>query len=303
MSTNAIVTISNLDINKVTFGDIRPNKAGGKSVPIKYGGQNLQIRIPKTTYPMGVKAKENDNGTSYTMALTLKGCDPYARDHATSEAVEFGNFYNFLLDLQEKLVQTALANSVKWWGKARSETGIRETMKQMLNPSVEKVNGAWVPSGKYPPSLFMKVPVYNGEVSMDVVDSTGKHVEVDTSNIVDHFPKRVEASIVVSPSIYVSGQSFGVTWRISFARISPPQRMTAADVFADELNEETTETGGFASLEEMNNYYGLTQDTPVQQKQVEQEEVTRPMTPPQEKESPQAPPPAPKSNRRRQQAV
>lgn len=302
MSTNAIVTISNLDINKVTFGDVRPNKAGGKSVPVKYGGQNLQIRIPKTTYPMGVKVKESVNGTSYTMALTLKGCDPFAKERATSEAIEFGNFYNFLLDLQEKLFKTAQANSVKWWGKTRSEEGLLESMKQVLNPSVEKVNGAWVPSGKYPPSLFMKVPVYNGEVSMDVVDSTGKHVEVDLGNITQHFPKRVEASIVVSPNVYISGNGFGITWRISFVRISPPQHMSAADVFADELNEETTETGGFASLEEMNNYYGLTQDAPVQQKHVEQEEVTRPVTPPPQ-ETPQAPPPAPKSKSRRQQAV
>lgn len=295
MSTNAIVTISNLDINKVSFGDIRPNRGGGKSVPIKYGGQNLQIRIPKTTYPMGVKAKETDNGTSYTMALTLKGCDPFAKDRAGAEATEFGNFYNFLLDLQEKLVQTALSNSVKWWGKARSETGIRETMKQMLNPSVEKQNGAWVPSGKYPPSLFMKVPVYDGNVSMDVVDSSGKHVEVDTANITEHFPKRTEASIVVSPSIYVSGQSFGVTWRISFARISPPQRMTAADVFADELDEEKP-SASLENAEDLINSY--TVQAPQEQ---EQEEVTRPVTPPQPTQ--QSAPQAPKANRRRQAAV
>jgi hypothetical protein len=299
MSTNAIVTISNLDINKVTFGDVRPNKAGGKSVPVKYGGQNLQIRIPKTTYPMGVKVKESQNGTSYTMALTLKGCDPFAKERATSEAGEFGNFYNFLLDVQDKLFKTAQANSVKWWGKSRSEEGLLESMKQVLNPSVEKVNGAWVPSGKYPPSLFMKVPVYNGEVSMDVVDASGKHVEVDLSNITQHFPKRVEASIVVSPNVYISGNGFGITWRISFVRISPPQHMSAADVFADELSEETTGASGFESVEEMNNYYGLTQDAPAPQ---QQEEVTRPVTPPSQ-ETPQAPPPAPKSNRRRQAAV
>ena len=48
MATIAIVPSSNLDINKVTFGDIRLNKAGGKSVPIKYNGQPLQIRLDKT---------------------------------------------------------------------------------------------------------------------------------------------------------------------------------------------------------------------------------------------------------------
>jgi hypothetical protein len=112
-------------------------------------------------------------------------------------------------------------------------------MKQFISPSVEKVNGEWVPSGKYPPSFRMKVPVYDGQVSMDVADSTGKPVLVDLENISAIFPKRVEASIVVTPSVYVSGQGFGVTWRITHARVAPPQRLTAAQVFADEIEEET----------------------------------------------------------------
>jgi hypothetical protein len=88
----------------------------------------------------------------------------------------------------------------------------------------------------------MKVPVYDGRVAMDVVDSTGKAVDVNIENIQEIFPKRVEASVVVTPSVYVSGQGFGVTWRVSFARVSPPQRLTAAQVFADELEEDEGET-------------------------------------------------------------
>jgi hypothetical protein len=84
----------------------------------------------------------------------------------------------------------------------------------------------------------MKVPVYDGRVAMDVVDSTGKAVDVTVENIQEIFPKRVEASVVVTPSVYVSGQGFGITWRVSFARVSPPQRLTAAQVFADELDED-----------------------------------------------------------------
>jgi hypothetical protein len=64
-------------------------------------------------------------------------------------------------------------------------------------------------------------------------------VEVTVDNIQSVFPKRVEASVVVSPSIYVSGQGFGVTWRVSYAKVAPPQRTTAADVFRDEIEQET----------------------------------------------------------------
>jgi len=238
MATNAIVSVSNLDISKVTFGEIRQNKAGGKTVPIKYNGQSLMIRLPKVSYPMGVAVRETDNGTNYTLMATLKGCDPFVKERAGTDAGELGSLYNFLLDITARLLETATTNSSKWFGKARSRDVLQDVMKQSISPSVEKVNGEWVPTGKYPPSLRMKVPVYDGRVAMDVVDSTGKAVDVTVDNIQEIFPKRVEASVVVTPSVYVSGQGFGVTWRVSFARVSPPQRLTAAQVFADELDED-----------------------------------------------------------------
>jgi hypothetical protein len=120
-------------------------------------------------------------------------------------------------------------------------------MKAVLNPSVEKVDGEWKPTGKYPPSLRMKIPVYetvkgneDWKVSMDFVDMNGKPLEVDTDNLAQIFPKRSEASVVVVPSVYVSGQGFGVTWRVKYARVSPPTRMTAADVFKDEIEQENS---------------------------------------------------------------
>jgi hypothetical protein len=284
MSTIAIVSSSNLDINKVSFGDIRLNKAGGKSVPIKYNGQPLQIRLDKTVYPMGVRVTENENGTTYNMSLTLKGCDPYAKERAGAEAGSVGTLYNFLQDLQKKILDTAETNSTKWFGKSRSRSVLEDTMKQFISPSVEKVNNEWVASGKYPPSLKMKVPVYDGRVAMDVTDSYGKPVEVTTDNIKTVFPSRVEASVVVSPGIYVSGQGFGVTWRVSYAKVSPPQRTTAADIFRDEIEQEVNTATA----------------VPIEETEVEQEEISVPMM----EETPTAPPtPAPaasaQKNRRR----
>lgn len=284
MATIAIVSSSNLDINKVSFGDIRLNKAGGKSVPIKYNGQPLQIRLEKTAYPMGVRVTETENGTTYNMSLTLKGCDPYAKERAGPEAGSIGTLYNFLQELQKKILDTAEANSSKWFGKTRSRSVLEDTMKQFISPSVEKVNNEWVASGKYPPSLKMKVPVYDGRVAMDVTDSYGKPVEVTPDNIKQIFPPRVEASVVVSPGIYVSGQGFGVTWRVSYAKVSPPQRTTAADIFRDEIEQEVNTTTA----------------VPIEETEVEQEEVSVPMM----EETPTAPPtPAPVQKNRRRAAV
>lgn len=290
MSTNAIISQNNLDVNKITFGDIRMNKAGGKSIPIKYNGQNLQIRLEKTTYFQGVNVKETPNGTSYEMKISLRNCDPYAKNRAGPEVGSVGNLYNFLLDLQEKVIQEGVKNSKKWFGKDRSESLVRETMKLFLSPSVERVNGEWVPSGKYPPGLKMKVGVYDGRVAMDVTDHQGKPIAVDVDNITEVFPKRVDASVVVAPSIYVTGTGFGVTWRVTFAKVSPPQRLTAADVFKDEIEEESRAPASAAPA------YEFAEETTTEQPQ-EEEEVSVPFV-----EQTPAPAPAPaaasKSRRR-----
>lgn len=290
MSTTAIVPQNNLNYTLVSFGDVRPNKAGGKSIPIKYNGQNLQIRLEKTTYPMGVNIRENENGTTYTMSLSLRGCDAYAKERAGADAGSTGTLYNFLQDLQEGVLQHSAKNSKKIFGKDRSLEVLRDTMKSFISPSVEKVNGEWVPTGKYPPSLKMKVPVYSGEVAMDVTDHLGKRVEMDIGNLATVFPKRCEASIVVTPSIYVTGTGFGVTWRISYAKVSPPTRMTAADVFKDEIEEEIRAPAAalppFVSPE----------DAAIEEEHAEEDEVTVPLA--------VAPAPAPAAaNRRRVKAA
>ena len=292
MSTTAIVPQNNLNFSLVSFGEVRANKAGGKSIPIKYNGQNLQIRLEKAMYPMGVNIRENENGTTYTMSVSLRGCDAYAKERASAEQGSTGTLYNFLLDLQEGVLQHCAKNSKKIFGKDRSLEVLRDTMKAFLSPSVEKVNGEWVPTGKYPPSLKMKVPVYSGEVAMDVTDHLGKRVEIDLDNLATVFPKRCEASIVVTPSIYITGTGFGVTWRITYAKVSPPQRLTAADVFKDEIEEEIRAPAAAPAPA----VFVSPEDQALEEETAEHEEVSVPLV----AAPAPAPTPAPAANRRRQ---
>ena len=257
MSVNAIINAANLDINKVSFGDIRVSKTNGsKSVPIKYNGQNFQMRIPKLQYPMGVSIKETENGINYTMLASLRGCDSYAKERAPTDAGEIGQMYNFLKDLEEKVIKTAVEKSTSWFGRARKEDVLRDSMKTLVSPSVEKQGAEWVPNGKYPPSFRMKVPVYDGKVNMDAVDMANRPIPLTTDNLETVFPKRMEARFIVSPSIYVSGQGFGVTWRISYAQVSAQQRVTAAQVFeaeedaGDEEQEKPTVAQLLAAFKE-----------------------------------------------------
>jgi hypothetical protein len=285
MSVNAIVNVNTLDINQISFGDLRTNKNNGsKSVPIRYNNQNLQLRIPKMRYAMGINIKESENGTNYSMMASLDGCDKFAKERAPADSGEVGQLYNFLKDLEEKLLKTSVEKSAQWFGRVRKEDVLRDSMKAFVSPSVDKVDGAWVPNGKWPPSFRMKVPVWDGKVSMEAVDSTGRTIALTTENLAQVFPKRMEARFVVSPSVYVSGQGFGVTWRISFAQVLPSQRTTAAAAFAD-VQEEPQEDEETEEAEQ------------VQKAEIPMDDQ-RPATPPAQVAAPPSAPPK-VANRRR----
>lgn len=242
MSTNAIISTRNLDINRVTF--VQGNAKAGRipSINIKYDGQNIGLRLPRLAFPFGVSSGLNKDGPpSYTLSGPLKGCDPYGKDRGDS-STEMGQFYNFLLDLQEKIVQAAVENSVKWFGKKRSEQLIRESMKPLMRLHMTDQDGEKVPSGKYPPNITLKIPVYEGRVNVDIVDSRGNPIYVNPASLETTFSKGVEANIAVNASIYVmAGGGFGVTWRVTHAQVFQQARVTSKSIFSDSIEDADVE--------------------------------------------------------------
>jgi len=240
MSTSAIVSVRNIDINQVSF-HIGQAKAGrNPPIAIRYAGQNLQLRLPRMKFPFGVSEFENEqsDSKSYSLLGTLTGCDSYGKDRV-NETDDLTRLYNFILNLEDKIIASAVEGSVKWFGKKRSEEAIRDGFKRLLVISADKVDGERKPNGKYAPNLKIKVPVYDNRVNVDVVDNRGNPVTVYPNSLKSVFPPQVEANLVVSGSIYtMTGGGFGVTWRLVYAQTFPQQRVTAASVFADEIENE-----------------------------------------------------------------
>lgn len=245
MSTSAIVSVRNIDVNQISFVVGVPKNGRNASIAIKYAGQNLQLRLPRMKFPGGVLVRETEqnDAKTYTLIGSLNGCDTYGKDRAP-ETDDVGRFYNFLLDLENKIIASAVEGSVKWFGKKRSEEAIRDGFKKLMRLSVDKVDGEYIPNGKYPPSVTVKVPVYDNRVNTEVVDNRGNPLTVYPNSLPTVFPKGVEANLVVGASIYtIAGGGFGVTWRLSYAQTFPQQRMTAASVFADDIENGDDEAG------------------------------------------------------------
>jgi len=240
------INVRNLKADNVSFVVGQAKTGRNPGINFKYEGQNLQVLVPRIAFPGGILVRDGESGTtSYTLIGSMKGCDPYGKDHASDAEGDIGRFYNFLVDLDERVIQQAVENSVKWFGKKRSEEAIRDSYKKIVSVSVDKVDGEYIPNGKYPPSFRVKVPVYDNKVSTEIVDGSRNPVYATPASLVSIFPKGVEVNMVISGSIYViAGGSFGVTWRLNSAQVFPRAKITARDIFAaedDVPEEELTE--------------------------------------------------------------
>jgi hypothetical protein len=249
MSTNAIVNASNATIAQVSFTEAKRNKQGGLGVSFKYDNQNFALRLPRMAFPGGLLQREDEKSgnVSYSLIGSLKGCDPYAKARSTGDD-DMSKLYNFLLDLQEKLIQTATENSSKWFGKKRGEESIRDSFNErsILSVSSDKNGDEYVPNGKYPPSFRLKIPVYDGRIAMDAVDASTKPIFLTLDSLRSVFPKGVAANLIVSGSVYIIGQSFGVTWKVTLAQVFPQTRLTAASAFEAVPDEEAAEDSATA---------------------------------------------------------
>lgn len=235
MSTRPI-SIRSIDVSRVAFTLGKKVNNRAPSINFKYNDNNLQILVPRIGFPGGVLIRDGESGnTSYTLIGSMKGCDTYAKEHAPESVGDIGKFYNFLIDMDELIIKTAVEKSKEWFGKTRSIEAIRDSYKRIVSVSVDKVDGEYVPNGKYPPSFRVKVPVYDNKVSTEIVDASRDPVYATPVSLTSVFPKGVEVNMVISGSIYViAGGSFGVTWRLNSAQVFHRAKITARDIFADE---------------------------------------------------------------------
>lgn len=247
MASNVSVTARNFTPSKISFV---PGIAKNNRVPpinMKYGDDEksksfFQILLPQSTVRLLTRADDKTGETSYTLSYTLTGCDNYGRDRG-DDSSEMGKLYNSLLDLEEMVVKAAVDNSVKWFGKKRGEEGIRESFKKIVRVSSDRIDGESVPNGKYPPSWWIKIPVYDGKVSIDkegVVDNRGNPVYVTPESLLNVFPNNGQAKLAVTGNVYVmAGGGFGVTWKLRAAQVFPSSRVKAADLFGTSEDSET----------------------------------------------------------------
>ena len=76
-STGEVVLAKNFDITKLSFGQVKQQTTGGKTIFISYNGNPLYIQTPEMKTPFGVSLWPGENGgpDKYSFDLSFDGMD------------------------------------------------------------------------------------------------------------------------------------------------------------------------------------------------------------------------------------
>ena len=115
----SIIKAINLDLNKVSFSDVKTDNHGRKMVYVNYNGGKILVQTPKMYVPNGIKRWRKKDATdnkddSFELELSFGG-----EDKEDKNSLEIRDFHNKLEQFDELVKQTIMAKSKEWLGKQK----------------------------------------------------------------------------------------------------------------------------------------------------------------------------------------
>ena len=232
------VKAENLDVSKVEFSEVKVMNNGGKTVYVNYGGQSIFLQTPEMEIPWDsgdfIPNDKDPNSGKYNIKVSLKDMENNPQVKA---------FHDSLLALDDKLKETAVANSVAWFKKKNMPMdSVENAYTPMIKVSTDKETGE--PDGKYPPQFQFKIVQYDGEVKckcfkygekaeMNVNDKSGEDYvklgivrpfeERMTTKHEGVFKRGTQVKMVLRcKGVYLINGRFGCTWQAEQIRIRAP---------------------------------------------------------------------------------
>jgi hypothetical protein len=115
----SIIKAVNLDLNKISFSDVKTDNHGRKMVYVNYNGGKIMVQTPKMYVPNGIKRWRKKDATdnkddSFELELSFGG-----EDKEDKNSVEIRDFHEKLEQFDSLVKNTIMAKSKEWLGKPK----------------------------------------------------------------------------------------------------------------------------------------------------------------------------------------
>ena len=216
---SSVCLYSAFDATTLQFSPLEKNKKGGKIVNLFTTSGNEKKRIvmqtPTLAVPFGVTPyQEATTGEiqSYSIDVSFRNAETDPR---------IAEFLARMRQMDDVLLDTAVARSKEWLGKSMSKDLVQEFLRKLVKDPANK---------QYPPVMKIKVPVVNGEPTAQFYDENRQPVGID------YITKgcTIKMILELSPSVWFVNKNFGVTWRLLQAAVVSRPRRLDGYAFADD---------------------------------------------------------------------
>jgi hypothetical protein len=219
----------------VAFSPVEKTKLGSKIVYVSYKpdsgpSKRLLLQTPIMSMPFGLQCYDNDsvNASSYSIDLSFKNSD--------NDDAAIAQFLEKMKALDSLVLDAGTVNSQDWLGKNYT----REVVSEFYRPVVRQNNV------DYPPTMKVKVPSSQGQISIPIFDETKQLSDVTCLQK----GSRVRAIVELS-AVWFMNKTFGMSFRlVQVGVVSRPfKQLGQSYAFADD-GDDDGEQGPAAFLED-----------------------------------------------------
>lgn len=230
MNQSHIVKSHHINIGKVSIAEPRPNANNGKSIYINYDRHPFIVQTPKMILPYNLSAYEREGApTKYSIELSFRDLD-------SNPKVQ--QFYENFEKLDELIVDEGVKNSWTWLQKKKAH---KDVISALFSPHIkfsrDKETGEV--DGKYPPTMKVKLPFWDGKASFKMYDFSHKELDRPMEEL---FVKGAQVQVLMKCSgIWVVGGKFGCSWNISQVMVDAPATIKSYAFIDDSEGEDDEE--------------------------------------------------------------
>jgi hypothetical protein len=208
---DSIILPSALNVDAMTYGSVKTNDNGGKSIYVSLNSSPIIIQTPEMFAPFGMSKWDNDKaGTvKYTMDLSFK-------DVANRPSLK--TFFDKISEFDEKLINDGTVNQFEWLKKKGvSKDTIKELYTSMIKYPIDKVTGEI--SGKYPPTFKLSIPFRDNHFQCEVYNENREVIDI---NEIETKGAKVTA-IIQCLGIWSAGGKYGCSWKCIQMKVRSPK--------------------------------------------------------------------------------
>tara|TARA_Y100000389_G_scaffold195238_1_gene226365 strand:+ start:9190 stop:9909 length:720 start_codon:yes stop_codon:yes gene_type:complete len=234
----SVIKPSDIATDRIVFTEVKPmGTSGAKQCYVNYAndkdsGKNSQfpqVVTPKMRLPYGVSVY-SEPGKPPRYALQMSFGD-------MTENSKTKTFYDGIKQIEDKIIQEAMKNSLSWFKKKSiTEDVVRTLFCSSIAYSIDKETGEI--TNKYPPTFKAKIRFWENEFKCIVFDHNKEKIEGDFTTYLGK-GQNVSA-IIKNGGLWFSGGKFGCTWNVEQLKVDKPQTLIGYAFLDDEDEEQFT---------------------------------------------------------------